>query len=83
MWWFSVIAVANKFCYLLLANLANQGVENPAWIWGEYLIVCVPKVRSVSSNFTFAAGVEPISSPIPPAPEEKLPNLPLNSAGNA
>lgn len=70
---FLVIAVVNKFCYLLMTNLANQG--SPTWIWGEQLIVYVHKVRSVSSNFNFTAGVGPISSPIPPALEEELPNL--------
>lgn len=51
-------------------------------IWGEGLIVHVHKVRSVTPYFDFAAGVELISSPIPPPPEEELPSLPLNSVAN-
>lgn len=37
---FLVIAIANKFCYLLMTNLANQRVGNLVWIWGEKLIEC-------------------------------------------
>lgn len=66
-----------------MTNLPNQGVRNPSGMWGEGLIVYVHKVRSASPYFNFTAGVEPISSPIPPLPEEKLPSLPLNSVGNA